>query len=372
MAIDWGSVIKLAAPAISSMAQAATSNRSEKNTNNIITARDAEQAALDRARLALDQSRHGLDQTQDARTAESDAANKAIRSALLMNMQDASFDRSGFKTPVANVSFSGGLRPSALGAEGLEAAKLLNNSAMKDLMAGKSAPTSGGAAIPRDSGSGAPAYEAPQQEGAGFWERALGVAGLGATVAGEVLPQVLGKVGGNSVRDSVAEVAKKMAPGAAAKVGSNFAADSVANVASKVAGNSGMWSTANSIAGPAGMGLGIASQFLPAGKARTAADWASKGAQIGSFIPGVGTVIGMGVGALAGAIKGHQNATVGDREDLAKTLGYRSLDDLYKALETSGPQGLALRDAGLNKIGKHDEEENAQWVADVSQLLGRR
>jgi hypothetical protein len=87
---------------------------------------DHENALMGRQELDLRQRNEG-------RTAQSDAYLKALKSALVMNMRDASFSR---PEGIPNISFSGGARPSALGAQGKEAASVLNNQALQSLMGG--------------------------------------------------------------------------------------------------------------------------------------------------------------------------------------------------------------------------------------------
>ncbi len=183
--------------------------------------------------------------------------------------------------------------------------------------------------------------------------------GIGSMIAGSAIPigmaamSMMGKGGAGgagNVLKSVAGMGGRAGGGAAGAATSGL----------------GM---ANAAAGPIGMGLGLASGFLPEGSARTAANWGAKGAQIGSIIPGVGTLAGLGIGAAAGAIKGHQNATIGDRKKLAENMGYANLDQLYQQLNTMGPSGELLREQGLNVIGKQDKVGNANWINQVQQLL---
>ncbi len=397
MTVNWAEVLKAAAPIATGIARTGAANRTEQNATNIITSRDAEQAAIDRARLGLDRDRLGLDQTQDARVAETDAVRKALQASLIKNTQDASFSRDGFRSPVANISFSGGARPSALGAQGQEIADLLYNKSLTSLMNGGAPKGPSSEAVPRGSGSGVPEYQpAETKTGGSFWENALGIAGLGANA----LPSILSAFGGPSATDVAAKAGAAMkGAGGSVSAAKIFGAGPPSASSSLLAGTPGvsgaelfgtaptdgvvrslsggpagpsMWGGVNKFAGPAAMGIGLAAPLLPAGSARTAADWASKGAQIGSFVPGVGTAIGAGIGAVAGAIRGHQNNTKEAREDFAKKNGYRSLHDLNLALDAFGPAGQELKDRGLHVIGKHDDKGNQLWLQQVAQLLGSR
>lgn len=100
-----------------------------------------ETAQQQRARLLMDQ------QTQE-RTLQTDAYRKALMGALGQNVQDVSFGagegpatRPNFNTNVPNVAFSGGLRPSALGTGGKEAAAALRAQAMQALLNPEARPT---------------------------------------------------------------------------------------------------------------------------------------------------------------------------------------------------------------------------------------
>lgn len=77
-----------------------------------------EKAQIERAQLQLDQQKA-------ERLAQSDAYRKALTAALGGNVQDVNY--------TAGEGFSGGLRPSAIGAAGKEAAAFLSAQAMKSL-----------------------------------------------------------------------------------------------------------------------------------------------------------------------------------------------------------------------------------------------
>ena len=152
---------------IGDMGAAATANRGAEANFAQQAMRDHENALVNRGHLELNQN-------QDLRTAEQDNYKKALMSALAMNMQDAKFDRSGFRSNVPNISFSGGARPSALGEQGREAASLLNNQALQRLMAGPQQPTE------------LPALERAEIPKASIWERLAGPVGLGLSAAGAI------------------------------------------------------------------------------------------------------------------------------------------------------------------------------------------
>lgn len=150
---------------IGAMGGAATQNRGSEANFAQQAMRDHENALINREVLKLRQA-------EDSRTTEEDNFRKALVSALGMNMQDAKFSREGFRSPVANISFSGGARPSALGTQGREAASLLNNQALQRLMAGPPERTE------------LPALERAEMPKASIWERLAGPVGLGLSVAG--------------------------------------------------------------------------------------------------------------------------------------------------------------------------------------------
>jgi hypothetical protein len=98
---------------------------------------------------------------------------------------------------------------------------------------------------------------------------------------------------------------------------------------------------------------------------------AMTGASVGSFVPGVGTAIGAGVGALGGLIASRNNDTKGQREQFAQSIGFSNTADLWKHLYDTLPPNVAgeLQQRALGRIGKHDTAANAQWMADVQAAL---
>jgi len=351
MAVDWGKIIGLAAPALANMAQAKTNNRAYDNNANIVLARDAEQAAIDREKLGQTQQELDLRAAADQRIAQNDAYAKSLHSAALMGAQDASFDRSGFKGPVADISFSGGLRPSMFGAAGQDAAAEVNRAAMQELLKPKATPASGSSsseAVPRGSGTGTPSYQAPEQSGAGFWERALGIAGLAAPIVGELMkgrtgspaapnaPQAPDAQNGGYVRDAVKDVADR------------------ANAANGVVGvptPRTFWGTANSLESPVG-----ATSFRGSGSGMLGSQYTVPRSPVPS-----------------GPIAPSFSAPIltAQREQFAKTMGYRSLQDLNAALSSLGPQGQEL--ARANVVATPEAPNGlTQWMQQVETLLGRR
>ncbi len=348
MAVDWSKIISLAGPALANMAQAKTNNRAYENNTNIVTARDAEQAAIDRAKLGQTQQELELRAAADARIAQNEAYAKSLHSAALMGAKDASFDRSGFKGPVADISFSGGLRPSMFGAAGQDAAGQVNRAAMQELMkppsTGKSSTgKSSTEAVSRYAEGSVPGYEAPTTEGAGFWERALGIAGFGATIAGELMKaRGVGVNGPAGTPQPPATAAPR--PGAP-------------SIPSTSGGN------LPGILGPGGVSVGFGTP--PEGGGLTTSPFGSRSGSgmLGSqytvpsrrALPPSPTPSPEFLGTLMTA----------QREQFAKRMGYRSLQELNSALSSLGPQGQELSRANV-------ASDLTQWMQQVETMLGRR
>lgn len=160
----------------SGMASGAAKNRGEQADTNMQNAQLQTSQAAQAANNEIQRGQLALDRQAADRTTQSDAYLKALRSALAMNMGDAKFSRNGYSSPVANVTFAGGARPSALGMEGKAAAELLNRQAMLQLMDG-------------NTHEEVKPYQAPapaEMPKAGFWEKLAGPVGLGLTVAGNL------------------------------------------------------------------------------------------------------------------------------------------------------------------------------------------
>ena len=114
-------------------------------------------------RAGLDLQQRGFGQQS-----QSDAYKKALMSALAMNMQDSQV--SGVPKGIPVINFSGGMRPSAIGAEGKAAAGELQKQAMLKLMNGEKFDP-----LPAYQGTAAPVYKKP-----GLFENIMGGIGLGA------------------------------------------------------------------------------------------------------------------------------------------------------------------------------------------------
>jgi hypothetical protein len=119
-----------------------------------------EDALQGRANLDLRQRGFGMD-------SQNNAFGNAIRAALLKNMQDVSMDR---PEGIPTMSFKGGMRPSALGTEGREAAALMHSLSMDKLKSGEQFDK-----LPALERTAPAEFKKP-----GFWENALGAVSVGS------------------------------------------------------------------------------------------------------------------------------------------------------------------------------------------------
>lgn len=104
----------------------------ETETNNLVT---QDQQRL-QAQIAAENAKQGraeidITRRKDTREASSDAYKNALRSSLALNTKDVTATR---PTGVPNISFSGGGRPSALGAQGRQAAEIMNQRSLERLL----------------------------------------------------------------------------------------------------------------------------------------------------------------------------------------------------------------------------------------------
>ena len=92
------------------------------------------------------------------------------------------------------------------------------------------------------------------------------------------------------------------------------------------------------------------------------------GGLLGSLLGGLAgtgvTLIASKIGNLFGG-----NDTKKTREQLAKSMGFGSLDSFYRELRTMGEEGQKLVHQGLNVIGKKDTAAQSAWTASVMQLF---
>ncbi len=98
-----------------------------QNQQQMSALRDYENAVAQRGALDLEQRKFATDQ-------QTTSFRNALKSALTLNMKDASFDR---PSDVPSMSLKGGLRPSALGGDARAAAEMLNARALVSLMDGE-------------------------------------------------------------------------------------------------------------------------------------------------------------------------------------------------------------------------------------------
>lgn len=177
--LGLGGALKAAAPALiggvaSGLAGGMQKGREAENAANFNAAEFAqrenamkEAAGMNRAQMDL--ARRGFSQQS-----QGDAYQKALKSALALNLKDASIN---LPSRIPKFNISGGLRPSAIGAEGQAAAGELNKQAMTKLMGGEQFD-----ALPAYQGTAAPEYRKP-----GFLENLTGTIGLGAGAVNSAL-----------------------------------------------------------------------------------------------------------------------------------------------------------------------------------------
>lgn len=170
----WGALLKTAlqkyGPTLASAAGSLAAGKSAGRAATNAGAANADDMML-RAQGQEENSAQGrarieMDQKESSRDALNDAYKNALRSSLAMNMQDSVV--SGLPKGVPNISFGGGMRPSAMGAEGKAAAGAMNASAMRSLLNPE-------ALTPMGKQSH---FSATPMKEAGFMENALGVAGM--------------------------------------------------------------------------------------------------------------------------------------------------------------------------------------------------
>lgn len=164
----WGALLKLAPTILSSLGALGGGKQKGREAENAAAGdaaafqlrerEGAEAAHMGRANLDLEQRQFGIG-------SQNNAYQNALRSALAKNMQDVSI-QGAEGIPVVN--FAGGARPSALGVEGREAAGLMHRKAMESLLNGEKFDQ-----LPPIERTAAPTFKKP-----GFWENALGLAGM--------------------------------------------------------------------------------------------------------------------------------------------------------------------------------------------------
>lgn len=159
---------------IGAMGQSAAANRGEKDTLNIHRDQTALQGISQFENAQQQRALLEMKQREEQRIAQEQAYKLAMRSALAKNTQDAAFNTSGFHSNVPNISFSGGARPSALGPEGREAAAVMNNQAMQQLMGPPPLTT-----LPTQE-----RFQQSEPTKASIWEKLAGPVGLGLTAVG--------------------------------------------------------------------------------------------------------------------------------------------------------------------------------------------
>lgn len=189
----------------SSLASGAQKGRETQN----VAAQDKAGFQLAERKAAEDalMGRQDLDLKQRGfkRDAQTDAYRKALQGALGKNVQDVSLS---MPAGIPKFSFGGGLRPSALGQEGRDAATELNRQAMQALMAGESFDT-----LPGIERTAAPEYKKP-----GFWENTLGAIGTAGTAIGGANAAAEGR----SQQERIAKAIEELSKGPAQLPGTQF------------------------------------------------------------------------------------------------------------------------------------------------------
>jgi hypothetical protein len=158
----------------SGMAESQAQNRITKT--NAQLARDQVGIAANNSAEAGKQARANieLNRKADERTTINDAYQNALQSALALNTTDAKVNR---PHGIPTISYSGGLRPSALGLEGKAAAEALNKRALQTLLDG-----------PKYSDMGAlKEYNVAALPEQSMLEKVMGPLGLGAGTLGALL-----------------------------------------------------------------------------------------------------------------------------------------------------------------------------------------
>jgi hypothetical protein len=124
------------------------------------------------------------------------------------------------------------------------------------------------------------------------------------------------------------------------------------------------------ISGPVGAALG------GFGKAVTGALGNMLTSGLASLVNMGAQMVWNGLKALGGAIASAfgANATKGDREGFAKSMGFggkNPLGELYDHLRGLGPEGERLAIIGSQVVGKNDKEGNQMWMQEVAAFLSR-
>lgn len=159
---------------LSGITQGMTDNRTEQDTRNL--AQDSLRTSIAATEAANQTNRANTQIAQEAaaRAEQAAAFRNSVLGQLAGNMQDVSLDRSQFRSNVPTTSFSGGLRPSAIGETGREAGRVLSTQALDRLRN----PTAW---------EDLPTYEAPtlsEPTNASFWEKLLSPVAAGTSALG--------------------------------------------------------------------------------------------------------------------------------------------------------------------------------------------
>lgn len=175
-----------------------------------------------------------------------------------------------------------------------------------------------------------------------------GVIGTGGAGGGIVAGAGTAAAGGATAATGAAAAAGTGILGAVAKYGSSLKAGSILGAAAKGAKGFGIGAVGGIIGDLAADALGRDTKAGAAADiAGTAASYAGTGAMLGSFIPGLGTAIGAGVGGLVGLGKGlwsNASTLFGSKDqkalDVNAQVGQKeSTDDRVRTTETRDGKG---------------------------------
>jgi hypothetical protein len=171
-----GKALDLGGRMLSGVTEGMTANRTEQDQRALAQDQMRMQAAGMETSTQATRAQIQMQQQEAAQREQADAYRKALLGQMAANMQDVSLDRSGFQSDIPTISFSGGMRPSVIGALGREAGSTLSTQALDRLQN----PTQAEAL---------PTYTAPQLSTptpASMWEQILSPLAAGSVALGNM------------------------------------------------------------------------------------------------------------------------------------------------------------------------------------------
>lgn len=163
-------LLDLGGRVLSNVSQGMTDDRAAQDLRALNQDSLAQRSAEASQGNMVDRAQVQLDQQKAQREAEADAFKKAMQSAILMNWQPTTIDRSQFRNSIPDIRFN----VPDFGEQGRLAASTLNTSAQRALEAPPAR-------------EALPEYQAPtpsETSSPSFWERLAGLSGLTATTLG--------------------------------------------------------------------------------------------------------------------------------------------------------------------------------------------